>query len=198
MILTVTAFKGGVGKTTTAVHLAAYLNQKAPTVLIDGDLNRSALLWASQGKFPFSVVDEREGLKASRHFENIVVDTPARPEVEEIKSLARGCDLLLLPTTPDVLAMGALKANIETLKQLDVQNFKILVTIVPPRPSTVGLEARSFLREAGLPVLKNMITRFAAYPKAALEGLVISDLKGDRYAGIAWNDYKAVGGEINV
>jgi len=197
MILTVTAFKGGVGKTTTAVHLAAYLNQKAPTVLIDGDLNRSALLWAAQGKLPFPVVDEREGLKASRKFENIVVDTPARPEVEEIKSLARGCDLLLLPTTPDVLAMGALKASIQTLKQLDVQNFKILVTIAPPRPSTAASEARSFLEESGLPVFKTMVTRFAAYPKAALEGVIVSQLKGDRYAGIAWNDYKAVGGELN-
>ena len=66
MILTVTAFKGGVGKTTTAIHLAGYLNQKAPTILIDGDLNRSAMLWASHGKLSFPVVDEREGLKASR------------------------------------------------------------------------------------------------------------------------------------
>ncbi len=149
MILTVTAFKGGVGKTTTAVHLAAYLNQKAPTILIDGDLNRSAMLWASHGKLSFPVVDEREGLKASRQYDHIVIDTPARPEAEEIKSLSRGCDLLLLPTTPDVLAMGALNANIQTLRQLDVQNFKILITIVPPRPSTVGAEAKAYLKKIG-------------------------------------------------
>lgn len=197
MILTVTAFKGGVGKTTTAVHLAAYLNQKAPTILIDGDLNRSAMLWASHGKLSFPVVDEREGLKASRQYDHIVIDTPARPEAEEIKSLSRGCDLLLLPTTPDVLAMGALNANIQTLRQLDVQNFKILITIVPPRPSTVGSEAKTYLERSGLPVLTNMITRLAVYPKAALEGVIVSEVKGDRYSGIAWNDYKAVGGEIN-
>ena len=46
MIVTITGYKGGIGKTTTAVHLAAVLQQQAPTVLVDGDLNRSATGWA--------------------------------------------------------------------------------------------------------------------------------------------------------
>jgi chromosome partitioning protein len=46
MILTVASFKGGQAKTTTAVHLAAFLCQDKPTVLIYGDPNRSATGWA--------------------------------------------------------------------------------------------------------------------------------------------------------
>jgi len=56
MIVTIASFKGGVGKTTTALHLAAYLQTKAPTLLVDGDLNRSALDWAARGSLPFKVV----------------------------------------------------------------------------------------------------------------------------------------------
>lgn len=196
MIITVTAFKGGVGKTTTAIHLAHYFNQLAPTILIDGDLNRSAKLWSAKGNLAFTVVDEREGIKAARNFEHIIIDTPARPEQEEIQSLARGCDLLLVPTTPDVLAMGALNANIQTFKQLNIQNFQVIVTIVPPRPSTVGKEARDFLKQAGFPVLNQMVRRLAVYQKSALAGTVVSDVKGDRSGKNAWKDYETIGEQI--
>jgi chromosome partitioning protein len=59
MLITIASFKGGVAKTTTAVHLAAYLQDRSPTLLIDGDPNRSATGWSRRGHLPFKVVDER-------------------------------------------------------------------------------------------------------------------------------------------
>jgi len=58
MIIAIASLKGGCSKTTTAIHLAAYLQSKAPTLLIDADKNRSALTWAKPEKLSFKVVSE--------------------------------------------------------------------------------------------------------------------------------------------
>ncbi|HEY9834988.1 MAG TPA: hypothetical protein V6D26_30835 [Stenomitos sp.] len=56
----------------SALHLAAYFQDKAPTLLVDGDLNRSALEWASRGELPFKVVDEKQAVKFAREYEHII------------------------------------------------------------------------------------------------------------------------------
>jgi chromosome partitioning protein len=42
-ILTVTGYKGGVGKSVTAVHLATFFSELGKTVLVDGDPNRTGV-----------------------------------------------------------------------------------------------------------------------------------------------------------
>ncbi len=168
---------------------------RAPTLLVDGDLNRSALQWASAGNLPFKVVDEKAAVKFARNYEHIVVDTPARPAPDDLKTLASGTDLLILPTSPDALAMGAMLQMVDALQGLDA-DYRILLTLIPPAPSKVGEEARSSLESAGLPLFKTGIRRLAVFQKAALEGVPVNEVKGDSYAGIAWRCYLEVGREI--
>jgi chromosome partitioning protein len=195
VITTVASFKGGVGKTTTAVHLAAYLSEKAPTLLIDGDPNRSATGWTKRGDLPFKVVDERQAARFARDFEHIVIDTKARPEEEDLRALADGCDLLVIPTTPDALSLDALMLTVDVLERLGADRYRILLTIIPPRPSRDGDEARAMLQRRSLPLFKTGIHRLVAYQKAALAGVPVYKVHDPR-AKQAWEDYKQVGKEL--
>lgn len=195
MIVTVASFKGGVGKTTTAIHLAAYLSSKAKTLLIDGDLNRSASSWAKRGELPFSVIDERQAAKQARHFEHIIIDTQARPEQEDLEALADGCDLLVIPTTPDALSLDAMMLMVNVLGKLGSDRYKVVISIIPPKPSKDGDEARKTLIEVGLPLFKTGIRRLIAFQKAALAGVPVYAVDDPR-AKQGWVDYQALGREL--
>jgi chromosome partitioning protein len=195
MIITVASFKGGVGKTTTAVHLAAFLQADAPTLLIDGDPNRSASRWNRRGGLPFKVVDERQAARYARDYIHSIIDTQARPSREDLEALVDGCDLLIIPTTPDALSLDALMQTVETLHSLGAERYRVLLTMIPPKPSRDGDDAWDTLNEAGLPVFKARVRRLVAFQKAALQGVAVCGTHDPR-APQAWNDYVRVGKEL--
>ena len=195
MIITVASYKGGVGKTTTAVHLAAYLNRRSPSLLVDGDPNRSATGWTKRGALPFKVIDERLLARYGREYSHIVIDTEARPDPDDLSTLVEGCDLLVLPTTPDALALDALGQTIEALREIGAESYKVLLTIVPPRPSRDGEEARILLTGLKIPLFRTQIKRRVAFQKAARDGVIVSAVHDPR-AQAAWNEYMKLGKEI--
>jgi chromosome partitioning protein len=193
MIIAITALKGGVGKTTTAVHLAAYLQTKAPTLLIDADKNRSALVWSREDKLPFYVASQAGSPGLIKKFTHIVIDTQARPEPEELEDLASGSDLLILPTTPNHLDLDTTVKAVELLKPFNA-NYKVLLTQVDSRTRN-GRDAHKFLEEAQLPLFKTEIPLLVAFQRAPSRGVTVKDFPDSR-SYVGWNKYKAVGKEI--
>lgn len=200
MVITITGRKGGIGKTTTAVHLAAYFQTQGSTLLVDGDPNDSALTWASRNLFSFQTVDSsavKTHLQQQR-YDYVLIDTKAHPEPEDIQVLADNCDLLVLPTRPSFLDLHALLQTVSNLEQLQT-NYKVLLTMVrPPKRTdkhTRRITARDFLNHEDIPVFEAEIQQLAVFEEAPDQGELVKDFTG-AIAQKAWSSYRALGQEI--
>lgn len=193
-ICTVTGYKGGIGKSTTAIHLSAIFSQYGKTLLVDGDPNRTCLAWSRRGNLPFRVEDERKYQKLIREMNYLVIDTPARPESDDLKTLAEGCDLLILPTSPDVVS---LEPTLEITEAVESSNYKLLITLVPPPPNKQGEDLRETLKKNEIPVFDTMVRRTVSFAQAAEKGVLVHQTgKRDSTSLEAWQDYEKVGQEI--
>jgi chromosome partitioning protein len=196
-VISLISTKGGVGKTVSAVHLSAYFAAFGPTLLVDGDATRSATLWAKPGKLPFKVVPERQLTMelTKHHYDFLIVDTEANPTEEDMGELAGGSHLVIVPTIPDGLCLHSVLQTADKLRRLSPSiPFRVLLTLVPPRPNRDGEEALEFLAARQLPVFRTGIRRLVAFQRAVMEGVTVEQV--DRH-NLGWQDYAQVGAEVS-
>jgi chromosome partitioning protein len=138
------------------------------------------------------VIGLHKAVSQARNFNHVVMDTKARPDLDELRDLVEGCDLLVIPTTPDSLALEGMSLTIQALEKLGAKNFRVLLTIIPPIPSKAGEDARTALTAAGVPLFARGIRRTAAFQTAAGEGILVGRVKGTEQAIMAARDYELV------
>ncbi|BAQ66109.1 ParA family protein [Geminocystis sp. NIES-3709] len=194
MLIAIASLKGGVGKTTTAIHLCSYLQTDRPTLLIDADRNRSALVWAREENLSFNVASQAGSAALIPQHQHIVTDMKAGPEEVELIDLATGNNLIIIPTTPNHLDLDATVKAVEMLKKHNVNNYKILLTKVDSR-TVNSRTAKKFLEGKNLPLFKAEIPLLIAFEKASQNGKTVKDYSDSR-AKQAWKQYENVGKEI--
>ena len=193
MIIGIASHKGGVGKTTSAIHLAAILSKRAPTLLIDGDVNRSALAWSKRGELPFKVVDEKAAARYTRDFENIVIDTQAHPSKSDLAAMVEGCDRLIIVTEPEIMSLDVLPDMLGDLAKLGSDKHRVLLCQVSPRSEAA--EARAVIEQLNVKTFKRHIRAYAAHKLAAMRGTTVNNVPDD-YAAEAWSDYLELAKEL--
>ena len=201
MFITVCGQKGGVAKTCTSIHLASVWHSEGKKVcIVDADKNRSALAYSSRGNLPFPVFPVSSAAKASRSSEIVITDGQASSDQEELKHLAYGSDLVILPTTAKARSVELTVELANLLSNLKV-NHAVVIVKVDFRQQKAAQQAKAALENFGLYVFDTFIPLLSAFDKAEASGNpvfeAVDDLgRSDPRRMTGWSAYCSIASQI--
>lgn len=182
--------KGGTGKTTLTVNLAAGFHRRGPTMLLDADPQGSAGHWARVGGGgsdlpPVQGIDADEVgasiKRAAGTNRYVLVDCPPHLQSDTLRQVMGAVDIVLIPIQPSPLDLWASVDMAAAMQEARVGNPRLRAYMVLNQLDDRNALSRSMhqaLAEFEVPALANGLARRAAYRSAALEGGSVYQLGG--------------------
>jgi chromosome partitioning protein len=169
--------KGGTGKTTLTLHLAAASELAGqPAVVIDLDPQASAAGWKDSRSAETPVVVPVPSTRLPHALEAaraggaglVLVDTA--PHATEVAlAAAEAADLILIPCRPGILDLRAIGTTARAVKLAGKPAFVVL-NAMPPRAPNVLADSRAAVAVHGLQVAPFTLQQRAAYAHALTAG----------------------------
>lgn len=170
--------KGGAGKTTLAVHLAAAAAADLVTLVVDTDPQATASRWSEwRGGADPEVIDcgaptlLAGKLAKARELgaELVVIDTPPHADAMA-RQAAKLADLILIPCRPKAFDLAAIDATAELVLSSTTPAFVVMMA-GPPRAPLIYREAADVIEGTfGLPIAPARLAERAAFHHSAGRG----------------------------
>ena len=198
--------KGGVGKTTLAVNLAAVTNdvlsgdpEHSPVLVVSTDPQASTVWWADRvgDGLPFDFVQADQSpqdlarLRSIKQYQHVFVDTPGSLENGHIlHAVLEAADDVIVPMPPEPLAFDPTSRTIEHVIKPRGLSYKVVVNAWEPRDGRSDLEqTRAFIEARRWPQAKVVVRRYKLHTRASADGLVVTQYPRNRVAMEAREDF---------